>query len=370
MRITSILVCVFILTLPAHAASTVTVAQLEQFLSSSRTTKLTDQEIAGRLSKVELSEQLTAARLARIRAESSPGPETEEQLELLTASSLFLPPPASEIPDRPAPDEISQQQIINAARDYARRALHLLPDFLAVRETRSFDNIPVETSTKHSKPEIHMHFVSESRRPIGFRNGREVDPAINESDTRSETTISPGFSTRGEFGAILAQVLNDSFNGKVQWVRWQGSEPGRLVAVFRYSIPRPASHYSIDFCCYQKSLDDPTDYAFKDKPGYHGEIYVDPASGEISQITLEAEIEGSDPAIRSAMAVQYGKVLIGAKQYVCPIKSVAISDFHSALIEKIDGIGIERRVNEVEFSNYHKFGSTSRILDETSTITK
>ncbi|HXS75559.1 MAG TPA: hypothetical protein VN753_05230 [Terracidiphilus sp.] len=61
------------------------------------------------------------------------------------------------------------------------------------------------------------------------------------------------------------------------------------------------------------------------------------------------------------MAVQYGHVIIG-KQYMCPLWSIALSDFHSALIEKIDRIGAERHLNETEFTDYHKFGSTSCIL--------
>jgi hypothetical protein len=65
---------------------------------------------------------------------------------------------------------------------------------------------------------------------------------------------------------------------------------------------------------------------------------------------------------RSAIAVQYGRVPIGGKQYVCPLWSIAISDFQNSLIEKIDGTGTESHLNETEFTNYHKFGSSSRIL--------
>jgi hypothetical protein len=111
-------------------------------------------------------------------------------------------------------------------------------------------------------------------------------------------------------------------------------------------------------------LDDPADYRFRDKPAYAGEIYVDPANGEIDRITLDAELDQDGLVSRSAIAVQYGHVIIGGKQYVCPLWSIAVSNFHNALIEKIDGIGTERHLNETEFTNYHKFGSSSRILTE------
>jgi hypothetical protein len=156
--------------------------------------------------------------------------------------------------------------------------------------------------------------------------------------------------------------LGDSTDATLQWSRWQASDTGAQLAVFRYAIPSSASHYTVDFCCFQKSLDEPVDYEFHDKPGYTGEIYIDPANGEITRITLDAKLNDGDPVTRSAIAVQYGRVPIGGKQYVCPLWSIAISDFQNSLIEKIDGTGTESHLNETEFTNYHKFGSSSRIL--------
>ena len=104
MRNAPVLICLFAFVLPVRAAPTVTVAQLEQFLTSTRTARLPDAGIAERLSKVELSEQLTSKTLSRILAESSPGPETEEQLELLATASVIQSPPVTELPSVPAPD--------------------------------------------------------------------------------------------------------------------------------------------------------------------------------------------------------------------------------------------------------------------------
>jgi hypothetical protein len=359
----SFLLCVLTLTISVGATAPVTVAQVEQFLTSARASKLSDDEIADRLSKVTLSEQLTVTTLARIHTETDLGPDTEEQLELLGASSLLLAPPKAELPNVPAPDSSAQKQITDRARDYARRALHLLPDFLAERETRAFDNVPVRVNkSKHAKAKIQVHFVRESRREIAFRNGREVNRAIAGTGKSQDVEIASGLSSWGEFGAILTVVLGDATDESLEWSRWQTSDSGAQVAVFRYAIPRSSSHYTVDFCCYRKSDDDPIEYPFNDKPGYHGQIYVDPASGEIDRITLEAELLETDPVMRSALAVQYGQVAIDAKRYLCPIWSVAVSELHSAAIEKIDGIGIERHVNKVEFGHYHKFGSTARIL--------
>jgi len=78
-----------------RAETRVTVAQLEQFLTAPRTAKLSDTDIAGRLSGVMLSEQLTQTTLARITSEIELGQKSAEQVEVLAAASVFEAPPAA-----------------------------------------------------------------------------------------------------------------------------------------------------------------------------------------------------------------------------------------------------------------------------------
>lgn len=364
MRVLPVLIFVLAFAPQVRAETSVTVAQLERFLTSSRATRMPDEEIADRLSKVTLSEQLTSKILIRIRAETALGQHGEEQLDLLAASSIFEAPPADELPKSAAPDAGERKRIVGLARDYARLAVSLLPDFIAVRSTRYFTNTPEESSSRRAEHRIRMHLARESRREIAFQGGHEIKRKLGSPAKVIEDENTPGgLSTWGEFGAILKVVLGDSSDDSLQWSRWQTDEAGTQLAVFRYTIPRADSHYAIDFCCFQKSIDEPADYEFHDKPGYSGEIYVDPKSGEVDRITLDAQLKEDDPVTRSAIAVQYGPVVIGGRRYICPLWSIAISDFHNALIEKIDGIGTERHLNETEFSEYHKFGSTSRIVN-------
>jgi len=361
-RTSSVVLCVFVLAFPVYPANTVTVAQLEQFLTSSRAARLSDTEIAERLSRVDLSEELTSKSLARIVAESLPGPETQQQLELLAAVSVIQPPPRVELPGEPAPDQSTKQKIVRSARDYARNALHIVPNYLAVRETLAFNNLPTESSNRHKKPTIEMHFANETRSGIAVRNGREVSSSLPGHEDSDHFGLSSGLSSWGEFGAVLAVILGDASDESLHWHRWQRNESGMQMAVFGYKIPRSSSHYTVDFCCYRQAEDDAIEHAFRDKPGYHGEIYINPANGEVVQITLEADLSETDPVSRSAVAVEYGHVMIGGKRYVCPVRSVAILEGYNADIKKIDGIGLERHVNEVKFTDYHKFGSTVRIL--------
>lgn len=334
-----------------------TVAQLEQFLASKQASRESDAQLSELLGMVGLSEQLTSSTLTQIVRDIKLGPQSSEQLQLLASSSIFEQPPQIELPRTPPPDAATQLQMIASAEKYVSSVLHLLPDFLALRSTSSFDNTLRLAGGKQGKQQIAaLHFLGETRRDITYRNGHEINSASGSSSAAF------GLTTWGEFGPILKIVLSDSFQGSVRWSRWQISENGVRVAVFRYAVPKSASHYLIDFCCYVMSQDNPVSFPFRDHPAYHGELFIDPATGTVDRITLQAELTESDPVTASDIAVQYGPVDIGGKSYICPIHGVAISTVHNLQMKAVDGIGLEKHVNIVRFLNYHKFGSTARIF--------
>ena len=99
---------------------------------------------------------------------------------------------------------------------------------------------------------------------------------------------------------------------------------------------------------------------FRAKPAYHGELHVDPSTGAISRITLEDKLNAESPVRVARISVQYGNIEIGGKNYVCPIHSVAAAEFYDPKVAATR----ERFVNVVHFSDYHKFGSTARIVDD------
>jgi hypothetical protein len=119
-------------------------------------------------------------------------------------------------------------------------------------------------------------------------------------------------------------------------------------------VPESASHFDVNFCCVLGKRSSKSYHGF---PAYHGSLSVDPATGAILRLTIDAELGSHSPIMRSAMSVNYGPVdIIGERQsYICPIHSVTLSlentGHHTIL-----------RVNDVSFSNYRHFGSTHRIL--------
>jgi VWFA-related protein len=340
--------------IPAVGARRVTVAELQQILTTESTAHKSDSAIAASIGTLELTEQLTSPTLKRIIAELKPGTNSALALALLADSSALLAPPADEILKTPKPDMDAQRAMIRAAINYIANELHKLPDFLATRATRSYDDRPLVISHTGYQGATGLHPAGTFARQITYRNGREViDPTVTAAADKHKPAAGPaGLATWGEFGPILGVVLTDATKGKVTWNGWEHSPTGQ-IAVFHYEVPAAASHYLIDYGSEWKS--------YRGTPGYHGDLALDPAAGTVLRLTLEADLS-NQLLTNAGIAVEYGNVEIDGKSYVCPIRSVAVSLEYNPAVRVIGGSAMLKRINEVSFTNYHKFGSTARIF--------
>ena len=359
------------LALPAQAARRITVDQLRQMLVSRLAAHESDSSLAQRLYSQELSEQLTSLTLQRLTSELKPGRQTALALDLLADTSAFLEPPSGELPQLEPPDAAARELMLNEAANFAQVTLHHLPNFLATRITRSYDNTPLIRMRDGSAPQsAYLHSSGTLSEEITYRDGHEVVSISPGASITNKTATDPvgGLRSTGEFGPVLAIVLADSSHGTVTWSRWEHT-PSGLAAVFRYEVPKTVSHYTVTYCCVggkrlptlNPVLGPETSDRYNGSPGYHGQLYLDPATGAVLGLTLEAQLKNSDPIRRAAVSVQYAKVDISGSAYVCPVQSVAVS---SVLVRSNpEEYWIVRRVNHVTFSNYHRFGSTMRILE-------
>lgn len=107
--------------------------------------------------------------------------------------------------------------------------------------------------------------------------------------------------------------------------------------------------------------------------GYHGEVAIDPASGTISILKVQADLPVGSPILRGDIMVEYGPVQIGGKTYTCLVRSVSIALDAAGLLY---GLGPYNLLNELPhppfallndaiFRGYHLFRSNSRILTGT-----
>lgn len=389
MRGLVLLVAVALIAAPANAARRLTVAQLEQSLSADLGAHRPDADIARKVGELELSERLTAKTLDRFAAHIPLGPRTALALALLADQSAFLDPPPGELPATEPPDAAEQQRMLDHARGYVVQTWPHLPDFFLTRTTHRFDDSKQVLKPGDWPVRAGLHLAGTTSRQITFRDGKEVVdvPAVAQTAAAAAPAAPEevGLHTWGEFGPELTIVLTDSSKGQLAWSHWEQT-PAGLAAVFRYSVPRAVSHYAVHYCClrnaefverrdltYRSRGQSPQQMAnlprteaaqpFQDTPGYHGSLFVDPTTGAILRVTLEAELKEGDPITRAGTVVDYGPVRIGDKTYICPLHSLAISmepPTYETNGEPRDPSTL--LVNETSFTQYHRLAASVRIL--------
>ena len=385
-----LLVLLASLTSIAGASKRVTVAQLEQALTAAHTAHRPDAEIARQIGGLELSERLTEATLNRLAAYLDADSQAALALQLLADQSVFLDPPASEIPSTAAPEEAAQQRMIEAARRYVAKTVPQLPNLFATLTTNRYDDSPYEAKKGGWPVRAGLHLVSTSSREISIFDERANRFTNVSSDNRQKQS---GLVSGGEFGSTLSMILSDTVNGKVAWGHWEQTPTGQ-VAVFHYSVPTSASHFEvINSPQRQTSLEGTATPSagsrrgssieikpsgggsktstFLSKPGYHGSLWVDPVTGTILRITMDADTKGSAQFKRAAIMVQYGPVQIGESEFICPVRSlalfIAVNGANLDPLTRMPGDAPTQWLNESLFTGYHRFAATTRIVKDTTT---
>jgi VWFA-related protein len=376
--------------LPAVAAKRVTVAQLEQSLAGDAASHRADVDVAHRLGDLELSERLTDATLDRFAKNLPLGPRTALALQLLADQSVFLDPPPNELPATATPDADTQQRMMDLSRGYVVQIWPHLPNFFVTRTTVRFDDSPQVFKQGDWPVRAGLHQVGTSTRNLTYRDGKDIiDQATEQTPVAAAagTNGAPaaarqdlGLTSRGDFGPELTIVLTDSAKGKVAWSHWEQTSAG-LAAVYSYSVPKAVSHFEVSYCCIRQDVQRELRYGnasrgeaasvmatgqaneklFQVTPGYHGTLAVDPDTGAILRITIEAELKSEDPISKAATMVQYGPVTIGDRAFIFPVRSMALS------VEKpgFNGHSGEQPtllVNQTAFTDYHRLGATIRMV--------
>jgi hypothetical protein len=344
-------------------ARPITVSQLEQMLEAAHGSK--DNEVAQELSGVELTERMTSTRLSSWKGRL-PGERSRAALVAMADRSAFLALPPADIPATAPPDPALRQQMLSRMVEYWTKTMLQLPDFSATRTTIQYDEPPPKEDTwKIVTSDQSLHPIETSNTAVLYRDGKEVlDAGARKGKMKSPREN--GLDTQGTFGPILAVIFH-GFSGahsEFVWSHWEQSADG-LQAVFRYVVPQAASHFEVNFCC----LADPDGTIPLNKiAAYHGEVAIDPASGAILRVTVDADLEPRLPILSSGILVEYGPVVIGEKTYIVPIRSVSISRWRGVSILKEWGqtFGVYGRfktmLSDITFSKYHIFRAQSRIL--------
>jgi VWFA-related protein len=345
---------------PNPGTERITVEQLEHALKVSRTNS--DPQLARQLSAMELTERLSSTRLADCQS-SLRGKKARQALIALADESVFLTTPASEILPTAPPDAGTQRLLISRAVQYVKESLPRMPDFLADRTTALYHEVePQRGQTwKTAMGDRSLHMGETVKVSVVFRDGKEVVSGEAAKGRRAES-----LQTIGTFGPVLAIVLGGATapQSDLAWSRWEQGKNGR-EAVFRYHA-RPEKPLYMAGAEYLAR--DDTAIPFQKSVSFYGEFAIDPETGAILRLTMQADLEPRLPVDQSAIMVEYGPVLIGGKTYICPLRSVSISrhrrimDLHEWGEDLKVYAPFETLLNDMAFQKYHVFHSTARML--------
>ena len=369
------------LSIPLFASDHLTVEQLTKLVAASKTER--DSKIAGRLAMMELTERLSAAKLADLES-ALPGPESRRALVALADKATFLAPPQAELPNLPAPSLEEQREITGKAIEYVKTTLHRLPNLIARRDTIRFEDSPavlrsggVTSPSGIFVPAQPIHPTGRYSKSVAYRDGEEIDQASGDSKSTASAGLT-GLNSVGEFGPVLSAVFGDLPQGKLTWSRWE-QNASAPEAVFSFEVPKEASHYEVRFCCIDGA-------EFRQFVAYHGEITIAPADGTILRLTLITNMRKYDPIKKANLMVEYGPVELGNQKFYCPTRSISVivapvqTNIRRALpggptvqttrgsvqiqadISNPSEAPPQTLLNEVVFDQYHLFASEARVL--------
>ena len=357
-----ILGCVLLVVSGLHSfgATRANVAELASSISSAQSAHQSDKEIARRIADVELTQRLTESTLATFLGQGL-GPQTTEALHLLADESSFLDPPASELPDIQPPTSAEKREIIARADDYALHYIKKLPNFLCTLVVRRFDN-------QSGSNRVQLRDTASGELSFDLVKGSDAVQAVNGAMDPANG-LSRGMISHGEFGGLLAQIFFGGSHAQAVWSHWDVVE-GKRVAVFNYSVDKANSSYTVSYCC-QPDL-------VKIKTASKGQLSIEPASGAILRMTEQAvDIPALFPVHNAGIMVEYHAVDIAGKSYLLPIRSISIADLQfNAVASALAGVpssiagqydsarGYDElhSLNEVHFTDYHKFQAESKLL--------
>jgi VWFA-related protein len=353
---------------PRLPARRVSVYELEQILDTANDEQ--DGELAKQLEDLGLSERFNSRLLSpwknRLR-----GKKSIAALVVLADESAFLDPPAAEILSDPAPDLDTQRQMMSRTVKYLNEVNPKLPDFFARRTTTEYEQpSPQKADTwKIALADQSLREAGTEKATLRYRNGHEEQDAEKKKGSPIARKRDLNFS--GVFSPILGSVLGDATRGDsiLIWSRWVQGERGR-EAVFHYIVRAENPHYDVTYCCLVGGG------TFLTSPRYLGELAIDPVTGAILRLTMEAELGWIRepnlnpvlPAEGAVVMVEYGPVEIGGREYVCPLRSVAIMRVRTVSTLTIWGqtfdvyAPYETRLTDTVYTDYHKFGSEARML--------
>jgi hypothetical protein len=345
------LFAVFCLCLAAASPTPMTVDKLVNFLRNavnSTDYKYSDQDLAGFLVNVKMTERLDDRVIEDLQGQIKLGPKTLARLRILRDQSQSLAaakPVVTPLPPTPIPPPSSEEQaaILDEVREYALNYSRNLPDFICTQVTTRFAApLPGTRYGGAAGDTPHWQQLDRLTIRLSYFDQKESYKLILQNNTPTQTDYEKlgGATSYGDFGTVMRQVFERHTETRFEWDHW-GTLRGKRVLAFAYKVALSNSEYHIGV----------KDEKLDIKVGYHGLVEVDKETHKIMRVTTIADdIPPGFPIANVESVLDYDYVQISGHSFLLPLKGNVIATGRD-FVEK----------NENEFRIYRKYEAESTI---------
>jgi len=346
--------------LVAASQTSMTVQQLAAFLRNAVNAtdyKYSDQDLAGFLATVKLTERLEDKDIEELQSQIKLGPKTIAKLKVLRDQSQALAeskPIVAPLPPKPIPPPSAEEQgvILDEVRQYALNYSANLPDYICTQVTTRY--AAPKPGTRAGGPVTdspHWQLLDRLTIRLSYSQKTGEDYKLilqNNSPTDQDYRKLGGATSFGDFGTMMRQLFERRAATQFEWDHW-GTLRGHRVLAFAYKVEKNNSDYHIAVKEDNLSI----------VVGYHGLVEVDKDKHEIMRVTTIADdIPPEFPIKHVESTLDYDFTEIGdsGQKFLLPMKgnvTATAADF----LEK----------NDNEFRIYRKYSADSSIsYDDTN----
>jgi VWFA-related protein len=240
----------------------------------------------------------------------------------------------------PTPDEL--KSLLADAAHYATGYSHSLPNFVCEQVTnRSID--------PHSRGQWkHEDRFTELLTFVDHQESREL--LVRErykAKSHADTGDMTGVASVGEFGGVLEGLFLTSSKTDFQW-KETAVLGDATVQVFDFHVAR--AHSILDVGAGTTTF-----------VACHGQVFIDSSTRGVRRITMVADdIPNISRVHAVAVSVDYAYIAIRNHDYLLPVAArVEVTHDRAA-----------RDLNQIEFRNFHRFSSASRIINDATEAKK
>jgi hypothetical protein len=226
-----------------------------------------------------------------------------------------------------------QAAILDKARETALNYAKSLPDFLCTQVVRrSEDRQGLNRWATVDTLSFKVSYNGHEDYQLLLKNGLKTGGSLESVG---------GAISQGEFGTRLQDIFDPLSKSEFGWKGWGNLRKVR-VAVFTYHVDQQHSRNRISY----GNLTSKAQVVV----GFHGEISVDPETGDVLRVTLAAEMPKRFPITACSSWTEYDHRDVAEREYLVPVESETRMEEDRY-----------KAVNQIRYRDYRKFSSEATI---------